>query len=104
MKILPSWREKKRYLVIQTEHGIEDWPKIRDNFIKFAGMLQAAKAGARLIKSVHLMIIISISRNYVDLFRASLTSLNIQAHCIYVSGTLKKVKEKEENQKRLLKD
>lgn len=94
MKILPSWREKRRYLFIKSEYGVKNWHKIRDNFVRFGGMLQAAKAGAMLINSISTpqkYFIVSINRNYVDLFRASLTLDD--AHCVYVSGTLKKVKK-----------
>ena len=107
--ILPSLREKKRYLVFEviSKEPINDfklvWNSIRDSCIHFLGQLGVAKAGiiplenkwnSRLQKGI-----IRISHKHVDSVRASfalagnLAGKEAIIKSLGVSGILKKAEE-----------
>ncbi len=112
MKLLPSWREKRYYMLVKFENQLCKEKELIQHINNFLGYINAAKAGVMLVK-VKLnekkskvknkskttqkqpanLVVLSINRKFVNQARAALTMLN-SIHCIYVSGSLKKIKEK----------
>ncbi len=77
--LLPSLREKKRYMAINVTiskpvQPSETYEAIRSSFRTLMGSLAAAKANIKLIseKSKPQRIIIRLHRNYVDAARAAI--------------------------------
>lgn len=110
--LLPSEREKKRYLVLEciSEKGF-DFPNIEraiGNAVKeYIGLLGKAEAGVIFLKNTfdqkNQRFIIKVNRAYLNKVRASLLLLKdiegkkALVRSVFCSGSLKKVKEKLNN-------
>jgi len=99
--LLPSLREKKRYVVFEvysakaiTKHGMIN--VITEQFIKCFGMFEAAKAGIIFVEQREKIGIVKISNASVDKLRASFAMLDtiddqkVSIRSIAVSGMLRK--------------
>jgi len=97
MKILPSWKERRRYLLIDFKGNKDNREKvikeIKNSMILFMGFINYAKARPIFLKHPK-YIILSVNRKYLSHVRASLLLCKSKPQCIYVAGTLKKLKEK----------
>jgi RNase P/RNase MRP subunit POP5 len=111
IKLKPSLREKKHYLLITTdskEINLEDIKeRVKKAILQFIGTLGYSKAGIVFVNSrekeisdileKNKMLILASNTDYVDHIKSSLIlykdSENIELKCIRVSGTLKKLKE-----------
>ncbi len=93
MKILPSWKEKRRYLLIKYK-GEKDKviKEIKNSMLFLIGIINYAKARPLFLNHPD-YIILSINRKYLSQARASLLLCKSKPTCIYVSGTLKKIKK-----------
>ena len=100
MKILPSWKEKRRYLLIATENKEKTKKEIKEALIFLIGAINYAKARPFFVQNKSNYLILSINRKYLSQVRASLLLCNSKPKCIFVSGTLKKLKKKIEELKR----
>lgn len=96
--ILPSLREKKRYIVfeaIERKQNIEE--TIIESCLNFLGSYNYGRAGIQVLKELgrDRKGVIRVNNKYVDHIRAALM-LNKKPviKCIGVSGTIKKAKEK----------
>ena len=93
LKVLPSLKENKRYVVaeikIEKESGIKN--TIDKALLEFLGVLGYGQAGPMLIKSVNkkgvFNAILSVNRQSVDHVKAAFAFAGIR--CLGVSGTLK---------------
>ncbi|MEM4647700.1 MAG: hypothetical protein QXO12_00065 [Candidatus Pacearchaeota archaeon] len=94
MKIFPSWKEKKRYLLIETKNQQKTKKEIIKNLTKLLGIINLSRARPIFIdnKLFNGYLVLSINRKYLSFARASLV-LCKDAKCIYVSATLKKLKK-----------
>lgn len=109
MKIKPSWKEKRRYLLIELKKSKlknlkknfeklkkKEVEKIKKWMIKLHGILGYAKARPIFIDLKQISntnyLIMSVNRKYLSVARAAV--LLSQANCVYVSGTLKKLKKR----------
>lgn len=95
MKILPSWKEKRRYLLIETKNKEKTKKEIINNLIYLAGIINFARARPMFIenKLFDNYLVLSINRKYLNIGRASLLLCKTKPKCVYVSGTLKKLKK-----------
>jgi RNase P/RNase MRP subunit POP5 len=94
MKILPSWKEKRRYLLIKFEGKREKVIKeIKNSLLFLIGIVNYAKARPLFLKHQE-YIILSVHRKYLSQAIASLLLCKSKPTCIYVSGTIKKIKRK----------
>lgn len=95
LKMLPTLREKKHYLVLTIKDKTDKNLKAEINkaIIDFIGILGYAKAGILFIEQNKIRgkhyLILSVATKYVDSVKAALT-LTSYTRCIGVSGTLKK--------------
>ncbi len=96
LKLLPSLKEKKRYLVLLIRARTEDRAKkaIDKALLDFLGILGYAQTGPLIIetgkKEPFLYSILSINRSCVDKVKAAFSLTGIR--CIGVSGSLRKVR------------
>ena len=85
--LIPSHREKKRYLLIKGR--IQD---VENAIFNGIGVLGMSKAGWRWIKSSKETAIVSVNREMVDSIRACLAIWPEKIKVEKVSGTLKSIK------------
>lgn len=96
LKLLPSLKEKKRYLVLLIKTSSEEKVKkaIDNALLSFLGMLGYAQTGPLIIetgkKNAGFYSILSINRSCVDKAKAAFSLAGIR--CIGVSGSLRKVR------------
>ena len=97
LKVLPSLKENKRYIIaeIKSESESEIKNKIDKALLEFLGVLGYGQAGPMLIKSVSkkgiFNAILSVNRQSVDHVKAAFAFAGIR--CLGVSGTLKGTKK-----------
>jgi RNase P/RNase MRP subunit POP5 len=84
-KLKPSMREKKRYLLLDTNAKKQDIEKAILNFI---GILGYAKSGLSFIQKN----IIAVNREMVNEIKASFVLSKEKIHIKKVSGSLKNLK------------
>ena len=100
LKMMPSLKEKRHYLLIKISANAKEAKKLAENaLMRFLGILGYAKAGPKIIsvseKKDFSYIILSITTKYVDSAKASIALIKeFSPRCIGVSGTIKKLKEK----------
>jgi len=101
MKILPSWKEGRRYLLIEIKKGVktknEIQIEIEKALLNFLGIVNYAKARPFFVKvnsENKNFVVLSVNRKFLSHARASLLLCKSKPTCIYVSGTLKKIKRK----------
>lgn len=98
LRMLPTLREKRHYLVLTSDESCED--EIKKAILDFIGTLGYAKAGVFFVEQDKVnhkqtYFIISVVTKYVDQVKASIALMKKpRARCIGVSGTIKKAKEK----------
>jgi|GEM_PF-421185 len=94
LKLLPTLREKRHYLVIKpTKQEINEKAlreKIDKAILDFLGIYGYAKAGPLFIELRKNYAIVSITTKYVLLVKAALALADLK--CVGVSGTIKKVR------------
>lgn len=99
LKLLPSLKEKKRYLVYEAS-GPVDHKIIVDQCNEFLGIFEAAKAGLQPITHEGNRGIIRVTTKYVDKLKTCLMLIKeqqkkpVRLHTMYVSGLLRKAKQK----------
>ncbi|MEM2369097.1 MAG: Rpp14/Pop5 family protein [Candidatus Pacearchaeota archaeon] len=109
IKLKPSMREKRHYLLIKSSKPIEEKElkaRINEAILKFIGILGYANAGPLFVKiedekinklmQEKNLIVLSVITKFVDHVKAALIlakTKEIQLECIRVSGTIKKLKE-----------
>ena len=109
MKILPSLREKKRYLVFEvlSEDRVKDFriikSEILNNVHSFLGQVESGKAGAMFLKDLWFKEeqkgILSVNNKYVDKVKMSLMLIkklenkDVILNNIGCSGILNKAKK-----------
>jgi len=92
--ILPSLKEKKRYIVFETEKTMKAIDNIiKSACLKFLGTYGCSKAGIQVLKTSNKKTIIRVNNKYVDHIKTAL-ALNTKGKCTAVSGVLKKIKGK----------
>ncbi len=89
-KLLPSQREKKRYLLIETR---ETSKTLEDVILKFLGELGYAKASPLVVEKKDKNIVLAVNRKYVDDVVTALLLSGKDMKVKLKSGTLKKIKE-----------
>lgn len=89
MKLKPSMRSNRRYLLIKAERK-ED---IKKAILDYVGVLGLAKMSLMLVNQDKDNILISIDRKEVDNFRASIECSPYNIQVLRVSGTMKGVKK-----------
>ncbi len=100
LKLIPSLREKRHYLVLIVEGKAQE-DKIKEIINKaildFIGVLGYAKAGPLFVETGKIKnkiyFIISVTTKYVDKVKASLALIHepsLSFRCVGVSGTIKK--------------
>ena len=87
IKLLPSLKEDKHYLVFQ---GNKD--NVEKALLEFLGILGMSKANPVIIEFKKNVGILSFNRKYADDIKSALVFYNI--HTLGISGTIKKAKEK----------
>ncbi|MEM4358192.1 MAG: hypothetical protein QW244_02470 [Candidatus Pacearchaeota archaeon] len=102
MKILPSWKEPRRYLLIKYKGSKEKVKQeIKNGFLLFVGIVNYARARPFFINIGRpKFLILSIHRKYLSQARGALLLCESRPECVYVSGTLKKLKKKIENKEK----
>ena len=96
LKLLPSLKEKKRYILIEIEakNKAEVQGKIDEVLLGFLGTLGYGKAGPMLIgsakKDSRWNVVLSINRKELENVKAAFAYAKIR--CLKVFGTLKKAK------------
>lgn len=106
-RLLPSLREKKRYVVfeLQSEKGLDlsDLePKILDKIKSFLGIYGTSQAGIQMVRNLYKgnKGVIKVNNQYVDHLKAALTLIDylegqkVMIKSIGVSGILKKAQNK----------
>ena len=91
MKLKPSMRSNRRYLLIETK----DKKEIEKAVLDYLGILGMAKMSLLPVEEKKGQVIISVERGEVDNLRAAIEASGIQAKIIRVSGTIKGVKKSE---------
>lgn len=104
MKILPSWKEKRRYLLIKINNNRvrkeEVKKEIEKQLLYLIGIINYSKARPFFIDIENITIknkeyiIMSINRKYMSYARACLLLCKYRLECLFVSGTLRKLKRK----------
>jgi len=87
----PSFREKKRYLLVRGNNLKENIAKAVKDFI---GVLGMSEASMETIKFGENWVVISANRNSVDKIRASLSVWPEKIEVERISGTLKGLRVK----------
>jgi len=89
--IYPSYREKRRYLLVKAEEGFEQ--RFIDKFIYFFGIYGLAKAGIQFVKDLcnEDTYVIRVSRKYTHY--AIVVSHLAGGELLGVFPTLRKLKE-----------
>ena len=85
LKLKPSARIKKRYLLIKADSK----DKIEKIILDYIGILGWAKASPMFIKNKSNKVILSINRKELDNIKAALELSNSNIKILKVSGTLK---------------
>ncbi len=92
LKMMPSLKEKRHYLVIKPFQDVveqEFLNAVDKALIDFLGIFNYAKAGPLYIEVRRDYILLSVTTKYVNEVKAAL-SLSKTGKCIGVSGTIKK--------------
>jgi len=103
LKLLPTLREKKRYLLIQIKSSSREKINVflLEKLLEWLGIIDYAKAGPRSIVErikqinqayVHYLIL-QVNRVYTDQVKSFLLFFP-KAECLLVSGCINKVKSK----------
>ena len=87
LKLLPSLKEKKHYLVFSGEKE-----KVEKSLLEFLGILGFAKANPVIVEIKKNYGILSFNSKYADEIRTAFAFSNIRT--LGISGTIKKAKEK----------
>lgn len=95
LKLLPTLREKRHYLVIKPKSKQEMsekelHEKIDKAILDFIGIFGYAKAGPLFIEVKRNYVIVSITTKYVKSIKAALALSDLE--CVGVSGAIKKVR------------
>ncbi len=93
LKLLPTLREKRHYLVIKPKEALNEkelHEKIDKAILDFIGIYGYAKAGVLFIELKRNYAIISITTKFVEPVKAALALSDLD--CVGVSGTIKKVR------------
>lgn len=97
-KVLPTLREKKRYLVFEVIGDAtcaEALGAVKSCFTSLFGVLEAGKANIKSLKAAGKLCMVSVNRAYVDKAKASLIMVkNIKSSAVIlrsvgVSGSVK---------------
>ena len=100
LKLLPTLKEKKRYLVYEVSEAITNHKEIIDQTNSLLGIFEGAKAGLQLIVGEGKRGIIRVTSQYSDKLRfcmaliEKLGNKKVNLKTIYVSGLLNKAKDK----------
>ena len=91
--IHPSYREKRRYILVKVKDTVKFQTEFLDRFIYFFGIYGLAKAGIQFIKELcqNEYCVIRVSRKYVHYALVVLS--NIEHEFIGIFPTLKKIKD-----------
>ena len=99
--LLPSLKERKRYILIRTDNKIERKEEVAELVAKagsqFLGEFEMAKAGIQFLpetwdKETNTGII-RVGHKHADTLRAALALVKeVKVECLRVSGSLKKLK------------
>ena len=95
LKMLPSLKEKRHYLVIKPQKSMNEKilkEKIEKIILDFLGIFGYAKAGPLFIETRKDYALVSILTKYVKEVKAALTLSESRLVCVGVSGTIKKVR------------
>jgi len=87
LKLLPSLKEKKHYLVFKGDRKI-----VETALFDFLGILGMAKANPQVIIMRENIGILSFNRQYADEIKTALVLSGV--HTLGVSGTINKAKQK----------
>lgn len=96
LKLLPSLKEKKRYLVvlIKARSGEKAKKAVDKALLEFLGILGYAEVGPMVMemgkKNSDFYCVLSINRSCVDKVKAAFSLVGVR--CVGVSGSLKKVR------------
>lgn len=93
LKLLPTLREKRHYLVIKSKQEMSEkelHEKIDKTILDFIGIFGYAKAGPLFIELKKDYAIVSITTKFVEQVKAALALSDME--CVGVSGTIKKVR------------
>ncbi len=98
LKLLPSLKERKRYVVYEalSKKKVNDeevLTSLKDSIRSYLGELNTAKAGLKYLKDN----IIRVDHKHVDELKSAIALVNKKGLILkskYVSGTLKKAREK----------
>ncbi len=88
--LIPSHREKKRYLLVKGENLKEN---IEKAILEFIGINEMSKTGLSFIENKKNQTIICINRGSVDLIRASICVFKEKMEVLKISGTLKSLRK-----------
>ncbi|MDP3881782.1 MAG: hypothetical protein Q8Q31_02795 [Nanoarchaeota archaeon] len=91
MKLKPSMRSNRRYLLVETK----DKKEIEKVILDYLGILGLAKMNLLVVKENKGKILFSIEREEVENFRAALECSQIDAKILRVSGTIKGMRKNE---------
>lgn len=101
MKLLPSLKQKKRYVVFEIVSGdnfsaAEIKPEVDTALLSFLGQLGLAKAVPLFIKAKNNKFIVKVSHQFVDELRAALILIKkiknkpVIVRSVITSGTIRK--------------
>lgn len=106
LKLLPTLKEKKRYLVYEVSQNIASHNEIVAQANSLLGVFEGAKAGLQLITFKNNKGIIRVSTKYADKLKLCLALIDtlakpanpeknqVSIKTIYLSGLLNKAKQK----------
>jgi len=98
MRLLPSLREKDRYVLFESLKGLsfaEVSSRIIDSFKLLFGEIGLAKAGVNVVEWNSNKGIVRVAHTHVDNLRAALCACDEQFRSIKTSGTLRKLRRGE---------
>ncbi|MFH1823148.1 MAG: hypothetical protein ABH817_00300 [archaeon] len=87
MKLKPSLKEKRHYLVIKGNQK-----EIESAILKFIGILGYSKAGPIFVETKKDYSMLSVTTKYVEKVKSALIFDKKGLECVGVSGTIKKAK------------
>ncbi len=90
-KLVPTLREKKRYLVFESSIPPRDaYSRVVERFAALFGTVQSGEAHITFIKSSSSRVMIGVNRAYVDKVKAALALVDEQLFTIGVTGMVNK--------------
>ncbi len=100
LKLLPTLKEKKRYLVYQASDDLENHNSLIEQCNSLLGIFEGSKAGLQLISSKNSRGIIRVATKYLDKLKFCLSIIKevggkkVSIKTVYASGLLNKAKQK----------